>query len=67
MAEITNTFDFERETKGTVRYQRVNEQGRTETEYVPKSAFGLPNALGNGDRAPRKVTKTVHWDDSSSQ
>jgi hypothetical protein len=38
MAEISlGTYLYEKETPGTFRYQREDENGRKQTIYVPKS------------------------------
>lgn len=58
--QITAKFVLDRETKGAVRYQEVNDKGEPETVfhsigtlYLRKTAFGRGNGL------PREITVTV--------
>ena len=52
MADITITFDFERETKNTFRFAETGDNQQVGTLYVQKSAFG-------GGAAPSSVTVTI--------
>jgi hypothetical protein len=48
------TFEFEKETKNTVRYFRYDD-GRQQTIYVPKSTF-------DGIRIPKQVEFIVQFE-----
>jgi len=45
---VIGKFDFERSTKNTHVFKRTLEGGRTEAQYVPKSAF-------EGGKAPQAI------------
>jgi hypothetical protein len=50
-------YQFEKETRNTVRYSRPNGRGGVDVQYVPKSVLPTPY--------PKQITVTVSWDEQS--
>lgn len=60
MTQIKANFVLDRETKGAVRYQEVDDKGQPETVYHKIGTVYLrKTAFDKGVSAPRQITVTI--------